>query len=260
MASPCLFGFTRNSCGAVGTRRAHALNNWGFRRTYPTDRLREGAEVGIDLSVGSGAGIAQVVSLATSRSFGGTMRLAPLFIVVLASALSAEAPPADHQIASSVQAAPEELRAGATVLGYDSTGSLGVLRKGSNDLHCLADNPNDDAFSVACYHKDLEPFMARGRELTQQGYKGEERHKIRWKDVDEGRVSMPREARMLYVLTGEGYDALLDEISKPYLRWVIYTPYATPESSGISATPGDAPWLMFPGTAGAHVMINPPKH
>ena len=38
--------------------------------------------------------------------------------------------------------------------------------------------------------------MARGRELTQQGYKGEERHRIRWKDVDEGRVAMPRGARI----------------------------------------------------------------
>lgn len=188
------------------------------------------------------------------------MRLTSACFVFLASAVSAEIPPAAQQIAASVQAAPEELRAGATVLGYDSSGELGVLRKGSNEVHCLADNPKDDSFSVACYHKDLEPFMARGRELTKQGYKGEERHRIRWKDVDEGRVVMPRGARMLYVLTGKGYDATRDEVSEAYLRWVIYTPYATPGSTGISASPGDSPWLMFPGTAGAHVMISPPKH
>ena len=188
------------------------------------------------------------------------MREALALAVLVTSGLCAEVPPAEHQIASSVQAAPEELRAGATVLGYDPARELGVLRKGSNELYCLADDPRDDAFSVACYHRDLDPFMARGRELTEQGYKGKERHEIRWKDVDEGRVAMPREARMLYVLTGKAYDAERDEVDEPYLRWVIYTPYATPESTGIPATPRDGPWLMFAGTAGAHVMINPPKH
>lgn len=187
------------------------------------------------------------------------MRLTFACLLFAVAPLLADAPPPAHQIASSVQAAPEELRAGATVLGYDSSGSVLVLRKGSNDLNCLADDPRNESFSVACYHKDLEAFMARGRELSAQGHKGKERHQIRWKDVDEGRVKMPREARILYVLTGKAYDAAKDEVLEPYLRWVIYTPYATPESTGIPAKPGPGPWLMYPGTAGAHVMINPPK-
>jgi hypothetical protein len=45
-----------------------------------------------------------------------------------------------------------------------------------------------------------------------------------------------------------------------YLRWVTYVPFATPESTGLSTKPSDnAPWLMYSGTAGAHIMINPPK-
>jgi hypothetical protein len=40
---------------------------------------------------------------------------------------------------------------------------------------------------------------------------------------------------------------------------VVYVPYATPESTGLSTTPGTAPWLMYPGTPGAHIMISPPK-
>lgn len=187
------------------------------------------------------------------------MRFTLTFLILAVSACGTEVPPAADQIASSVQAAPEELRDGASVLGYDSKGSVVVLREGSNDLHCLADKPGDDSYSVACYHKDLEPFMARGRELSAEGFEGEERHQIRWKDVDEGRVEMPREPRMLYVLSGKGYDAEQNEVLESYLRWVIYTPYATPESTGITATPGSAPWLMYPGTAGAHVMINPPR-
>ena len=180
-------------------------------------------------------------------------------LLIGASALVAEVSSKADQIAAVVLAAPEERRAEAAVLGYNSDGKLITLREGSNNLICLADKPGDENFSVACYHKDLEPFMARGRELAAEGHKGKERHEIRWKDVDEGRVVMPREARMLYVLIGKAYDADQDEILERYLRFVIYTPYATPQSTGISATAGNGPWLMYPGTAGAHVMINPPK-
>ena len=187
------------------------------------------------------------------------MRLTLALLVLGAPALLAEVAPEAHQVAAAVWAAPEDLREGATVLGYSPSGGVGVLRRGSNQMHCLADTPDDDQFSVACYHKDLEPFMARGRELTKQGYKGKERHQMRWKDVDEGRVKMPREPRMLYVLTGKSYDASANEVIEPYLRWVVYTPYATPESLGIPATPDSGPWLMYPGTPGAHIMISPPR-
>ena len=181
------------------------------------------------------------------------------FLLVTAAAYPADIMSAEAQIASSIQAAPEDRRAEAGVLGYDSNGKLGVLRKGTNDLLCLADNPADDNFSVACYHEDLEPFMARGRELAAEGYKGKKRHEVRWKEVDDGKVPMPREARMLYVLTGSGYDAASDTIADRYLRWVVYVPYATTETTGLTATPGNEPWLMYPGTAGAHIMISPPK-
>lgn len=167
------------------------------------------------------------------------------------------APPAD-QIGAATQAAPKDRRSAATVLGYNEKGEVLTLRKGTNDLVCLADDPADKAFSVACYHKDLEPFMARGRELAAQ-YKGKDRHEERWKEIRDGKVPMPREARMLYVMTGSGWDAAKGEIKDAFLRWVVYTPYATPESTGLSTTPGTAPWLMYPGTPGAHIMITPPK-
>jgi hypothetical protein len=136
-----------------------------------------------------------------------------------------------------------------------------TLRKGTNDLICLADDPTDKTFSVACYHKDLEPFMARGRELAAEGMKGKDRHEKRWKEVQDGKVPMPKDGRMLYVLTGTGYDAAKGEVTNAYLRFVVYVPYATAESTGLSTSPGapGAPWLMYPGTPGAHIMINPPK-
>jgi hypothetical protein len=76
------------------------------------------------------------------------------------------------QIAAAVLAAPKDMRSGAAVLGYNDKGELVTLRKGENDLICLASDPKAKAYSVACYHKDLEPYMARGRELIAQGMKG----------------------------------------------------------------------------------------
>ncbi len=179
-------------------------------------------------------------------------------VLTCGSGFALDVAPAADQIAASILAAPKERRADATVLGYNDKGEVVTLRKGTNDLVCLADDPSDKNFSLACYHKDLEPFMARGRELAAK-YKGKERHEERWKEVTDGKVPMPREARMLYVLTGKGFDATKSEVISPYLRWVVYVPYATPESTGLSITPGTAPWLMYPGTPGAHIMISPPK-
>ena len=168
--------------------------------------------------------------------------------------------PAKDQIAAAILAAPEGRRAEAGVLGYDAQGMLVTLREAGNDLLCLADNPKDDRFSVACYHRDLEPFMARGRELSAQGLKGDERHAARWKEVDGGKLSMPRQPRTLYVLIGSGFDAASGQVTDAYLRWVIYSPYATPETTGLTTDPSPgAPWLMWPGKAGAHIMISPPR-
>ena len=75
-------------------------------------------------------------------------------------------PPADQQITSVVLPLPADLRSGATVLGYGADGKLGVvLRKGTGDMTCLASDPKEQRFHAACYHNDMEPFMARGRAL-----------------------------------------------------------------------------------------------
>ena len=164
------------------------------------------------------------------------------------------------QLVAAVQAAPEDRRDGARVLGWNDDGKVVELRAGSNDLVCLAAMPGAPQWSVACYHESLEPFMARGRELLAQGVEGQERIDMREREVAEGKLPLPREPRTLYVLHGSGFDAETGEVIDPYLRWVIYTPYATAESTGLVTRPAPgAPWLMAPGTAGAHIMINPPR-
>ena len=181
--------------------------------------------------------------------------------VLIGSTLAAAGvPPVDTQIAGAILAAPPELREGAAVLGYNAAGEMVKIREGKNEMICLASDPAKTAFNVACYHRELEPYMARGRELVAQKVTGQKRNDIRWKEVADGKLKLPREPRTLYVLTGTGFDAASGKVTDPYLRWVIYVPYATPESTGLSTKASDgAPWLMSPGTAGAHIMINPPK-
>ena len=181
-------------------------------------------------------------------------------VLVAIAAAAAEVPPPQVQIAGAVLAAPAELRDGAAVLGYDAQGGRVKLREGKNEMICLATDPTKTAFNVACYHKDLEPFMARGRELVEQKVTGAKRNDVRFKEIEEGKLAMPREPRTLYVLTGTSFDPVTGKVQDSYLRWVIYVPYATPQSTGLSTKASDgAPWLMSAGTAGAHIMINPPK-
>ena len=188
------------------------------------------------------------------------MRTLLILTAAGASLLSAaDLPSKDQQIAVAILAAPKDRRAGAGVLGYDSTGKLVTLREAANEMLCLGDDPKVEGINVSCYHVELEPFMKRGRELEAEGAKGMDRHKLRWKEVDEGKLKMPREPRMLYVLTGKSYDASAGTLADSYLRWVVYTPYATPESTGLTTRSGNEPWLMYPGTAGAHIMISPAK-
>ncbi len=170
-------------------------------------------------------------------------------------------PSVEIQIKTAVLAAPEEFRSDATVLGYSKDGKLVTLRKGSNDLICLADDPAVKGFNVASYHKDLEPFMSRGRELKAEGKKGKEIVYIRTNEVNDGSLVMPISPTTLYVLTApEGdYNTETGEVSNSYLRYVIYTPYATAETSGLPLRPyvPGMPWLMDPGTPHAHIMISP---
>jgi hypothetical protein len=186
---------------------------------------------------------------------------AAVFAVVTTVAAAQDLPSKDGQIAGAVMAAPEDRRAGATVLGWDAAGAVVTLRTGTNDQVCLADNPKVDGFNVACYHEDLEPFMARGRELTAQGVTDDgTRDATRWKEVEAGKLPLPRDGRMLAVTTGKAFDPATSQVADGYTRWVMYVPFATAATTGLGTKnlPG-VPWLMDPGTAGAHIMISPTR-
>ncbi|MAP80784.1 MAG: hypothetical protein CL526_06815 [Aequorivita sp.] len=171
--------------------------------------------------------------------------------------------PKHIQIQTAVLAAPEMYRDNATVLGYNETGELVTLRQGTNKMICLADDPNKAGISVACYGAELEPFMARGRALVAQGKTTQEKREIRKQEIEAGTLSMPIEPAMVYVLAGEetDYSEETGELLKSRIRYVLYKPYMTGESTGLPTKPQapGMPWLMDAGTHRSHIMISPPK-
>ena len=165
------------------------------------------------------------------------------------------------QINTAVLPVPEGQKDAAMVYGYNEKGEFVVLREGTNNLVCIADDPNRKGISVSCYSKRLEPFMARGRELNAQGKTQEERNEIRGREIESGVLSMPKEPSMLYVFFGteEDYDTTTGALPNGKFRYVIYTPFATTESTGLPDKPHapGMPWLMDPGTHRAHIMVGP---
>ncbi len=170
----------------------------------------------------------------------------------------ADRPDAARQVAAAVLALPDSLRASARVLGYAAGNRLVELRAGG-PMVCLADDPADPRFHVACYHESLEPWMARGRALRAQGLGPTAVDSVRFADVAAGRIRMPA-AASLYSLNGRpgSYDPATGAVSAAQPLFVIYLPFATTATTGLPSLPQrNAPWLMHPGQANAHVMFVP---
>lgn len=174
----------------------------------------------------------------------------------------AEPAPEAQQIATAVLPLPVEFRDSARVLGYRSgNAKLVTLRQGTGAFTCLATDPSAPRFHVACYHRSLEPFMARGRVLRAKGMQREQVDSVRYREVKRGSLVMPRRAAALYSLTAPEGAGPPDSTGVPAGArplFVIYIPGQTPESTGLSAKPAEGtPWIMFPGTPKAHIMFTP---
>ncbi len=189
--------------------------------------------------------------------------LAICLVVCSLPAWAQRIPTQEVQLKTAILAAPQDLRENATVYGYDPNGVFTLLRQGSNELICLADDPSGKGFSVSCYHRSIEPFMARGRELKNEGKSFQEIFDIRESEAKSGKLILPESGTTLYVLTAEDADVNLQtgEVKNPYVRSVVYIPWATAESTGLPLKPlaPGMPWIMDPGTHRAHIMINPAK-
>lgn len=191
-----------------------------------------------------------------------TLAAAAVGTVILSTsqglAAQPELPSVAEQIAAAVLPLPKDMRSDAGVLGYKTAGKLELLRPAKNGMLCLGNDPAATNFHVACYHESMEPFMKRGRDLRAAGVGGTQVDTVRFAEVRTGKIKMPSFPASLYQMTGPKGDfnaaTGLAPNSKP--TYVIYVPGATVESTGLSTkADGGRPWLMYPGTPKAHIMI-----
>ncbi len=195
------------------------------------------------------------------------MKIIPIltlfFVISLSGCAQLDIPHKEDQLAMAVLAGPEGDREGATVYGFDKAGALVQLKKGNNSLVCISDDFTKEGFQCVCYHKDLEPFMERGRTLKAEGKNFQEIFDIREKEAKEGILKMPGDGATLHLLEGPDgqYDAATGTIINANYRYVVYIPWATAASTGLPLKPlvPGGPWIMDPGTHRAHIMITPPQ-
>jgi hypothetical protein len=164
-------------------------------------------------------------------------------------------------LATALMAAPEESRAACKVIGYNMAGEFVTFKEGTNEFICLADDPKKEGFNAACYHKSLDPFMARGRALKAEGKKAAEIFDLREEEVKAGKLSMGDTGATLHIYYGPeaNYDPATGVVDKANYRYVVYMPFATAASTGLPESPiaQNHPWIMNPGTHRAHIMITP---
>ena len=201
----------------------------------------------------------RIVRATFLAAFTASTALAQASAATSAPATSAlPIPPVAEQLAAAVLPLPADMRAGATIMGYKTKDKLEVLRAGApNGMICLALYVSRPDFHVACYAKALEPFMARGRSLRAEGVTGAKVDSVRFKEIADGKLKMPKQGA-LYTITGkkEAWDPKTGKVTGVGTLAVVYMPFATAEDVGLTAVPqATGPWMMFPGTAKAHLML-----
>ncbi|MEQ1908658.1 MAG: hypothetical protein ABMA15_07535 [Vicinamibacterales bacterium] len=168
-------------------------------------------------------------------------------------AVTAMAQAVDARVAEALKPLPEDLKAGATVVAYDAaSGARQVLRQGTNQIEC---QPKADDGFVRCYNKILAPRRDLEAKLRAQKKSDADVAAAVAEGQKAGTIPRPQFGTMSYRYS--------DDPKRIKLLWVMSVPNATPESLGVSTTSqrdaalkgAGQPWMMLPGTPGAHIMI-----
>ena len=178
---------------------------------------------------------------------------AATMIVVSLFAITAMAQTVDARVAEALKPLPEDLKAGATVVAYDAaSGARQVLRQGTNQIEC---QPKAADGFVRCYNKILAPRRDLEAKLHAQKKSDADVAAAVAEGQKAGTIPRPQFGTMSYRYS--------DDPKRIKLLWVMSVPNATPESLGVSTTSqrdaalkgAGQPWMMLPGTPGAHIMI-----
>lgn len=184
-----------------------------------------------------------------------SLRVLAVLTAIVPGSIAAAQPKNDAAlITEAVQILPADLRDGATVVTYDAaTGARKVLRQGTNFMECQPVDPADGF--ARCYHKLLGPRRDLEAKLKAEKKTDKEISAAVAAATKDGTLAPMPQGLMSYRFYGKR-----DRIQH---LWVMSLPNATPESVGVSTTSQrnealegrGLPWMMLPGTPGAHIMI-----
>ncbi len=183
------------------------------------------------------------------------MRFLPILVALVLGSSGvtlSQNPPADP-IAEAVLPLPDTLRAAATVVQYGE-GVRALLRRGTNGLTCVADQPGDLRLSLLCYPSSIDPYMHRRRELREEGVRGAEFRAILGAEVRRGGLYLPSGVMIRNVSGAINQDSGVPDSVRVWSE--MFVPFANAGELGIPEfDAGLDPWMMSAGTVGAHVMV-----
>ena len=172
-----------------------------------------------------------------------------LTIVCLLMSLAA---PADEKtdaqlIEEAVLALPASLRDGAAVVRFEG-GRQEIMRAGTNGLYCRADDPDSPGIALWCYPEAHDAYARRWYQLAAEGNSAGEVDEIIAGEIEAGDLEWPPGV-VNYNLRGPNLDNAVS-------LTVVYVPFATGAEVGVPEERDfHRPWLMYAGTAFAHIMI-----
>lgn len=170
-----------------------------------------------------------------------------------ASAAMAQTESKDQQIADAVMAAPEALRAGATVVSYDAKGEPMILRQGTNNITCTPNAPGGTSYSVSCYGNALRAQRDFQAKEKASGKDAKAQAADMQAAMASGQLHPPPMGTAMYSLSGKTKESARG-------MWVVLVPGLTADQTGLPTQPtaNGTPWLMRAGTPGAHIHIPQP--
>ncbi|MEM7504829.1 MAG: hypothetical protein AAF417_22555 [Pseudomonadota bacterium] len=173
-----------------------------------------------------------------------------LLLLLIASAPSVHAQIAESDaelVTQAVLALPESMRAGATVVRF-AEGTQEILKPGGNGMFCQADDPDVAGIAIWCYPQSHDAYARRWYELAADGKSRSEVDEQIAAEIEADELEWPG-AAVNYNLRGGSLDTAVP-------LTVVYVPFATGDELGVTEDRQfNRPWLMYPGTAFAHIMI-----
>jgi len=176
-------------------------------------------------------------------------RIALLFIGLVAASAGAFAQAEDPAISTALLAAPDNLRAAATVVKWSPDHTYVTLRKGTNRLVCYDRSgfPLQQPFSLECTSIANLDRVAQNMKAEALGDKMKSEAMLNAEEKDGTRVK-PEFGSVWYHLMGAD-----KEHARPHMT--IAVPGATMQTLGLPENGRNGGvWIMNAGTTTAHLM------